>query len=98
MHRFLINYSPLSPKKRKTETEKLDQQRKYEKEGRAREFLPKWSTEFPWLQHTASTGMKCTICVKYDTNGTFVTGCKNYKKHNITSHEKSEGHKQCVNT
>jgi hypothetical protein len=37
--------------------------------------------------------MTCTICTKFDKTGTFITGCKNYKRDSINQHEKSESHK-----
>jgi hypothetical protein len=36
--------------------------------------------------------MTCTVCTKFDKTGTFITGCKNYKR-DINQHEKSESHK-----
>ena len=35
----------------------------------------------------------CTVCTKFDKTGTFITGCKNYKRDSINQHEKSESHK-----
>jgi ribosomal protein L24 len=37
-------------------------------------------------------GMTCKICQEYEQVGTFVTGCKNFKKDSISSHEKSDSH------
>ena len=37
--------------------------------------------------------MTCTVCTKFDKTGTFITGCKNYKRDSINQHEKSESHK-----
>jgi len=39
------------------------------------------------------SGMTCTVCTKFDKTGTFITGCKNYKKDSINQHEKSESYK-----
>jgi hypothetical protein len=36
--------------------------------------------------------MTYTICTKYEKTGTFITGCKNYKRDTINQHEKSEAH------
>jgi len=36
--------------------------------------------------------MKCEICLKHETVGTFVTACKNYNKNSILWHEKYNGH------
>lgn len=96
MHRFLINYVPPPPKKRKTEEEKLQQQRQYEQASRVRGYLPKWGNEFSWLKHDPKVGMTCGTCVNFEKHGTFITGCMNYKKDAILSHEKSEGHRNNV--
>jgi hypothetical protein len=35
--------------------------------------------------------MTCTVCTKFDKAGTFITGCRNFKRDSINQHEKSEG-------
>ncbi|CAC5403614.1 unnamed protein product [Mytilus coruscus] len=35
----------------------------------------------------------CNICSNHDKHGTFITGCKNYKRNSVNQHEKSESHK-----
>jgi hypothetical protein len=55
-------------------------------------FILSWTTTYPWLQNGIS-GMTCTVCTKFDKIGTFITGCKNYKRDSINQHEKSESHK-----
>ena len=47
-------------------------------------------TTYPWLLNGIS-GMTRTVCTKFDKTGTFITGCKNYKRDSINQHEKSEG-------
>ena len=51
MERYL-NISPSGPKKRKTEDQKREQQRNYDRYERERGFLPKWKTDRPWLMYT----------------------------------------------
>jgi hypothetical protein len=92
MQKFLVGYKPPPAKRIKTADERLDQQRKYEKEGRERLFLPKWRSEFCWLKHDPERGMICSVCCETDPNGPFVTGTKNYKKETLIVHEKSYGH------
>jgi hypothetical protein len=67
MYKFLL-YCPEPPaKKTKTSEEKLEGQRKYEKENRKRTFLPRWEKEFTWLKNTEK-GMVCVIfAVKMNT-------------------------------
>ena len=60
-------------------------------EKRKRNFIPSWTTMYTWLEN-GSNGMTCTICTKYEKTGTFITGCKNYKRDTINQHEKSEAH------
>jgi hypothetical protein len=50
-----------------------------EKRKRVPVFIPSWTTTYPWLQNGIS-GMTCTVCTKFDKTGTFITGCKNYKR------------------
>ena len=79
MERFLTNYTPPPAKQRKSNDDKrLTQQR-------VRKFLPKWEKQFPWIQHDDVKGMTCSRLLLidstvYEKSGTFVTGCKNYKK------------------
>jgi hypothetical protein len=63
-----------------------------EKRKRVPVFIPSWTTTYPWLQNGIS-GMTCTVCTKFDKTGTFITGCKNYKRDSINQHEISESHK-----
>ena len=63
-----------------------------EKRKRVPVFILSWMTTYPWLQNGIS-GMTCTVCTKFDKTGTFITGCKNYKRDSINQHEISESHK-----
>jgi hypothetical protein len=63
-----------------------------EKRKRVPVFILSWMTTYPWLQNGIS-GMTCTVCTQFDKTGTFITGCKNYKRDSINQHEKSESHK-----
>jgi hypothetical protein len=65
--------------------------RNMKREKRKRNFIPSWTTTYTWLEN-GSNGMTCTICTKYEKTGTFITGCKNYKRDTINQHEKSEAH------
>jgi hypothetical protein len=87
MDRFLTN-----SKKSKVEITNNDKSKAYETEKRKRVFIPSWTTTYPWLQNGIN-GMTCTVCIKFDKTGTFITGCKNYKRDSINQHEKSESHK-----
>jgi hypothetical protein len=89
MERFLTN---LNPQKRPAEANSVEQRekrKKYETEKRKREFLQSWKALYRWLENT-DQGMVCKICTKFDKTGTFVTGCKNFKRDSINHHEKSE--------
>jgi hypothetical protein len=77
-------------KKRKVEITNNEKSKAYETEKRKHVFIPSWTTTYPWLQNGIS-GMTCTVCTKFDKTGTFITGCKNYKRDSINQHEKSEG-------
>ena len=48
--------------------------------------------EFSWLQCDSSAGMICTVCKKYESVGSFVTGCTNFKVQTIKKHALSENH------
>ena len=68
----------------------------YEKNGRKRDFHPKWKQEFIWLKYE-KVGMTCTVCcMEGEQTGAFVVGCKNFKKDTIQAHERSEVHYMCV--
>ena len=40
--------------------------------------------------------MYCRVCKKYETTGTFVTGCSNFKIESIKAHDTSAGHQKIV--
>ena len=90
MERFLTNFKQKCHVEPSNEGRKNKRQ-KYETEKRKRDFIPSWSTTYTWLEN-GSNGMTCTICTKYEKTGTFITGCKNYKRDTINQHEKSEAH------
>ena len=56
---LIVRNHPL--KKTKISEEKLEGQRKYEKENRKPTFLPRWEKEFTWLKNMEK-GMVCVIC------------------------------------
>ena len=83
MWRFLDGVNEPPQKKAKTKQELLDVQRQYEKDKRKRTFQESWVNEFSWLQCDSSAGMICTVCKKYESVGSFVTGCTNFKVYNL---------------
>ena len=82
----------LKRKKRKFESNKG-----YDKDKRARKYLPEWEKGRPWLKYVDDKGMVCTACTKFGKpNGMFVTGCTSYKVDSLTKHEKSKQHEKCA--
>jgi hypothetical protein len=75
-------------KKRKVEITNKEKRKAYEMEKRKPVFIPSWMTTYPWLLNGIS-GMTRTVCTKFDKTGTFITGCKNYKRDSINQQEKS---------
>jgi hypothetical protein len=73
MYKFLLNCPEPPLGKTKTSEEKLEGQRKYEKENRKCTFLPRWEKEFTWLKNTEGNGL-CNICSKDEHIGSFITG------------------------
>ena len=59
---------------------------------RKRTFQPDWKTKFDWIEYDETTGMRCKVCIKYEKNGTFSTGCTNFKIEAIRKHDRSLGH------
>ena len=91
MWRFVEGVSEPAAKKPKTKLEQLDVQRSYEKEKRKRTFQESWKKEFEWLK-CENEGMICSVCSKYETVGSFITGCTNFKVQTIRKHAASENH------
>ncbi|XP_053398417.1 zinc finger protein 862-like [Mercenaria mercenaria] len=97
MWRFLDGVSEPIAKKPKTKQEQLETQRLYDKTKRKRNFQDSWKSEYSWLKcDDESVGMVCTVCVKFEESGSFVTGCTNFKIQTIKKHAMSESH--CQNT
>ena len=93
---FMGLFKPPNSKKPKpnlkTDEEKKATREKYEQSGRNRSFHPGWLDEFKWLEYDDAVGMKCTICKERETVGSYITGCKNYKKTSLQYHELSDSH------
>ncbi|XP_060554954.1 zinc finger protein 862-like [Ruditapes philippinarum] len=97
MWRFIENVQEPAKKKAKTRDQQLEAQREYDKTKRDRNFQPSWSKEFPWLTFDNDKKlMFCKVCQKFDTTGTFVNGCNNFRLQSVRIHDKSEGHLRCV--
>ena len=68
-------------KKRKFESTK-EYYKGYDKDKRARKYLPEWEKGRP--------------CTEFgEPNGMFVTGCTSYKVDSLTKHEKPKQHEKC---
>ena len=89
MECFLTNFNPQKRPPEANSVEQREKRKKYEKEKRKREFLQSWKASYRWLENTDQE-MVCKIYTKFDKTGTFVTGCKNFKRDSINQHEKSE--------
>ena len=76
----------------KSDEEKKVTREKYEQSGRNRAFQNGWLDEFKWLEFEDAVGMKCTICKARKMVGSYITGCKNYKKTSLQYHELSDSH------
>ena len=93
MWRFLDNASRPPQKNKKTDEERLENQREYDHQKRERKFQPKWKNEFVWLDfNQEKNAMTCRICKQFDTSGTFITGCDNFKVQTIKRHDISDSH------
>ena len=78
MEKFLVGYTTSKVKK---DEDKRARKHQYE-EKRSRSFIPSWKDQWDWLEYVVMNGegkMFCTICRKYETSGTFVTGSQNFK-------------------
>ena len=78
MEKFLVGYTASKVTK---DEDKRARKRQYE-EKRSRSFIPSWKDQWDWLEYVVMNGegkMFCTICRKYETSGTFVTGSQNFK-------------------
>ena len=96
MWRYLKTNSEPPGKKQKTDTEKLDADRKYEESKRDRSFQEHWLKGREWLAFDGKT-MKCTLCMKYprsdkDRKASFYVGTTSMKLENIKSHEATASH------
>ena len=59
------------------------------------ESLSHWLKLFEWLENHVTNGegrMYCKICRKYESIGTFVTGCRTFKIEGIRAHNTSNSH------
>ena len=72
MWRYLEGAKPPPAKKPKlTDEEKKHKKQLYEKSERSRHFIPKWDSDFPWLQFDLEHGkMFCKICTAFPQAGT----------------------------
>ncbi|KAH3730966.1 hypothetical protein DPMN_056968 [Dreissena polymorpha] len=70
MWNFIPGVVEPPPKKPKTNEEKLEVQRKYEKDKRDQTVLDSWVKEFNWVDYNSTQiHMTCRICVKYFAEG-----------------------------
>jgi hypothetical protein len=83
MWRFIDGVAPPQAKKKKTQEEKLEQQRQYETINRTRDFLPEWHQNFCWLRYDSQQRvMHCLYCPEYDS--------RSFKKDTLTKHDVSK--------
>lgn len=76
----------------KTRVGQLEVQRTYEKTKGERSFQNAWKKDFSWLHYDEENKiMSCQVCTKFDTSGTFVTGCNNLRLQTVRIHNKSKG-------
>jgi hypothetical protein len=74
----------------------IERKRKYEQDARQRKFQATWLKEFEWLVYDYKPcTMRCKICNKFETVGSFVTGTNFFRKDSIKAHEDSNSH--CMN-
>ena len=99
-------------KKRKPEppgpSQKHPDKRSYDEKRSERPFNPKWLDEIPWLRYDPESGMTCTLCIEHSSSSSssklksdqqaFRTGCKNYRKSAVHTHNSSIPHKNAVTT
>ena len=80
----IFNKSKSKHSKEQTKTTEKEKKRKYENESRKRNFRTSWLDEFPWLEFDKESRlMKCKICLKFENNGSFVTGSHFFRKDSV---------------
>ena len=83
MWRYLAGVGPPEPKKKKSNEEKLEQQRLYDNSTRQRDFLPEWQNTFSWLRYDCDQKvMHCLYCTDYNS--------QSFKKDTLTKHDGSK--------
>ena len=103
---WLDKEAPPPPKKAKTKEEKLQIQRKYEKEQRSRVFMEDWKQGREWLIFDKEKQtMTCSFCIEIikptldkdvnlKKNYVFISeeGCTSLRLESIKKHETSSSH------
>ena len=62
MWKYLEGVKPPEPKRARTDAEKRESQRQYDRECRDRRWQHSWSTEFPWVIHDGREKLFCKLC------------------------------------
>ena len=108
MWKYFDGCKPPATKKSKTEEEKLEASREYDKKVRKRVFQSSWEREFKWVLHDGHQ-IYCKVCrscysdlalsklpdrgiFKKYSKGPFVIGCSNLRKSTLLDHQTSQGH------
>lgn len=93
MDRFLVGYMPPEKKKKVSDSADLLEKRKAYESKREWSFQTSWKTDYAWLAYNEEKKtMTCSVCVTYETNGSFVSGCSNLRLEAIKKHCTSTGH------
>ena len=108
MDKYLVNYTPpappppVAPKRKsqaKSAAEAATKSKTYELEGRDREYQKSWKQKWDWLAYHVVNGegkMYLMICRQFETSGTLVTECYNFRIDTVRSHDGSKPHKANV--
>lgn len=61
-----------------------------------RQFLLAWKTEFPWVTHSPTEGMRCQYCIDAGKKNAFTKGCDKYKKDALAKHALTVDHRAAI--
>ena len=44
-----------------------------------KEFNSQWLNDYSWLKHNSEKGMLCELCIHFEKQSSFTTGCMNFR-------------------
>lgn len=61
-----------------------------------RQFLSAWKTEFPWVAHSPTEGMRCQYCIDAVKKNAFTKHCDKYNEDTLAKHALTVDHRAAI--